>query len=121
MTARVLIIDDDEAIRDSLTIVLETAGFTVRSADACDSGLALARTFEPDVVLTDMTMPDADGTEVIAALKKNHPNVRIVAMSGGGRLGDKESLAVAREMGAHVTLPKPFDEDRLLAVVRGAT
>jgi DNA-binding response OmpR family regulator len=116
--ARIEIIDDDEAVRDCLTLVLQAGGYDVRAADAGDSGVALARAFRPDIVLTDIIMPGCEGIETILAIRSEHPGTKIIAMSGGGRTGNKDHLELAREMGADASLEKPFDEQALLDAVR---
>ena len=118
MTARIEIIDDDAAVRESLTLMLEAGGYEVKSADAGDSGLALARDFHPDVILTDIIMPGCEGIETILRLKSEHPRIKIIAMSGGGRVGNKDYLELAQEMGADAALEKPFDEEALLQAIR---
>jgi DNA-binding response OmpR family regulator len=116
--ARIEIIDDDAAVRDSLSLALEANGHEVRSAEAGDTGVVLAREFHPDLVLTDIIMPGCEGIETILAIKSEHPGIRIIAMSGGGRIGNRDHLELAQEMGADAALEKPFDEDTLLKAIR---
>ena len=81
-----------------------------------DASLAITcRRF--DVVVTDMLMPERDGFELIAEIKENHPTVKIVAISGGGLIGQDESLPTARGFGADVLLRKPFAYHALLSAV----
>jgi len=114
---RVAIIDDDEAVRASLTLLLESGGYDVRTADAGDTGVHLARDFHPDIVLTDIIMPGCEGIETIMTIRAEHPDARIIAMSGGGRTGNRDYLDLAQEMGAHAALEKPFDADTLLDLI----
>jgi DNA-binding response OmpR family regulator len=116
--ARIQIIDDDPAVRDSLSLVLEAGGHDVRVAEAGDIGVALARDFRPDLILTDIIMPGCEGIETILTIRSEHPGIRIIAMSGGGRTGNRDYLELAREMGADAALEKPFDEDVLLEAIR---
>ncbi|HEX3756205.1 MAG TPA: response regulator [Rhizomicrobium sp.] len=116
--ARIEIIDDDPAVRESLTLLLEADGYDVRAAESGDIGLALARDFQPHVVLTDIIMPGCEGIETILALKSQHPKMKIIAMSGGGRVGNTDYLELARKMGADTSLEKPFDDEALLQAVR---
>jgi len=118
VTARIEIIDDDPAVRESLTLVLEAGGHHVCAADAGDAGLVLARDFRPDIILTDIIMPGCEGIQTILMLKAEHPQIRIIAMSGGGRTGNRDYLELAQEMGADAALEKPFDEDALLEAIR---
>jgi DNA-binding response OmpR family regulator len=118
MSARIAIIDDDAAVRESLILVLEAGGHRVRAADCGDSGLSLARDFHPDIVLTDIIMPGCEGIETIMTLKARHPHIRVIAMSGGGRVGNRDYLDLARDVGADGTIQKPFDADAILDMVQ---
>jgi FixJ family two-component response regulator len=71
-------------------------------------------------VLTDVIMPEKDGIEVIGELRRKQPNVRIVAMSGGGHVALDQYLKIAKGMGAHGILQKPFSNDELLATIEAA-
>ncbi len=118
MSARTLIIDDDAAVRDALTLVLEAGGYDVRAAADGGSGLMLAEQFGPDIILTDIIMPGCEGIETILTLKARHPGIAVIAMSGGGRVGNRDYLELAREVGADGILEKPFDADALLDMVQ---
>ena len=93
----VLIIDDDEAVRSSLEMLLEAYGFQVVLARDGRQGLAAFRANAPDVVLIDLMMPMQDGLETIALSRRDWPKVRIVAMSGGTGIGHWDGLAAARK------------------------
>lgn len=71
-----------------------------------------------DLVVTDMVMPEMDGVELILILRKTHPRLPVIAMSGGGRLGPDDYLKIARAGGAARILAKPFEIDQLLWMVR---
>jgi DNA-binding response OmpR family regulator len=118
MSARILLIDDDAAVRESLRLVLEASGHQVRSADSGDSGLDAAGDFHPDIILTDIIMPGCEGIETIMTLKTRYPAIRIIAMSGGGRVGNRDYLDLARDVGADAVLQKPFDADAILDLVQ---
>ena len=116
---RVLVIDDNQAVRDLIQFILEGAGYAVELAHDGEAGLRSQRARPADVVITDIFMPNQDGLETIARLREEYPRVKVVAMSGGGGSvikGDRY-LSTAREVGAHVLLPKPFDLDQLLRAV----
>jgi CheY-like chemotaxis protein len=83
----VLVIDDDEAVRSSLEMLLETYGFQVVLARNGRQGVAAFRANAPDVVLVDLIMPVQDGLETIALIRREWPKARIVAMSGGAGIG----------------------------------
>lgn len=115
--AHILVVDDNAQLRDAVEKMLERDGHKAQCAADGNAALRLAKTQAPDLVLTDMYMPGADGIETIVALKKNCPHARIVAMSGGGYLARDSILAVARRLGAHAILLKPFSHAELIAAV----
>src|ERR1700694_2289923 len=80
----VLIIDDDVEMRDLLVTLLDAHGFRVLTASNGVRGLQMIRESAPRVVLTDILMPEQDGMETIRAVRRAHPDVKIIAMSGGG-------------------------------------
>lgn len=113
----ILVVDDEEELRDLIRILLTTAGHTVTCAcNGKDARPALARG-RFDVVLTDLLMPECDGLEFIGELTKKFPAVRIVAMSGGGHVTGDQYLMMAKSFGAHVLLRKPFGHEGLLAAI----
>jgi two-component system, chemotaxis family, chemotaxis protein CheY len=116
----ILLIDDDGLMRDLVRATLEEAGYIVIQARNGREGLALYRAAPPDLVLTDLVMPEQDGIGVIIALRKEFPAVKIVAMSGGGRGSAADYLKSARLLGAVGTLPKPFTHEALLAAIEAA-
>jgi len=97
---------------------LEMEGFDVATAPDGARALALLGRQRADLIITDLFMPDKDGIETIIELKKLYPNVKIVAMSGWTSTQGSDYLQVAREIGASVTLQKPFDPLELSRVVR---
>lgn len=117
---RILVIDDDDDIRCLLRDVLEDEGYDVIVAQDGRRGSDLWRGEEVDLVITDIFMPEKDGIETISELRQLHPDVRIVAISGGGRLDAANYLESAELLGAVSTLPKPFGRNDLLREVREA-
>lgn len=116
---RVLVIDDDELVRATLIDTLQTAGICVISAANGRIGVDLLETATVQAVVTDILMPDQEGLETIREIKRNHPSLGILAISGGGATGiDTQLLKFARELGADRTLPKPFSAGELVAAVR---
>jgi len=116
--ARILAVDDDDVFRGALRVVLEAAGYTVLEAPDGEAGLRVYREHGADLVLVDLFMPERDGLEVIQALRATTPQLKIVAMSGGGRIGPRDMLTVAAALGASRTLRKPFESRDLLAAIR---
>ena len=116
----ILVVDDEDELRELVLHVLERAGHTVTCArSGLDAGAILAKqTF--DVVVTDMLMPDQDGLELITELKTKYPATKIVAMSGGGQIGSDQYLSMAKGFGADVLLRKPFTPQTLLVAVKRA-
>ena len=117
MKRRVLIIDDDAGVRLTVHHILTTAGYEVCSIQDGKLALDAFRNFEPEVVVTDLVMPGLDGTDIIALLKEERSATKIVAMSGGARLGLANILQLARDAGADAILPKPFTVDQLKAIL----
>lgn len=125
----VLIVDDEEEVRESVARVLARADYEVQTADDGDAGLEAFRKSPADVVITDIIMPEMNGIEFINALRKEYPKVRIIGISGGGDVGHlsyqpnavstSAYLAAAEEAGADIVLTKPFErEDLVQAVAR---
>ena len=110
----VLVIDDDPGIRDSLEALLEVHGFQVALARNGRQGLAAFRKIAPDLVLTDIMMPEQDGFETIMQMRMERPAAKIVAMSGGGRVGQTNYLAMALKLGADRGIEKPCHADALV-------
>jgi DNA-binding response OmpR family regulator len=105
---KVLIIDDDPFIRIALCGILRKMNCRTLVADEGAKGVALFKSERPDVVITDLLMPYKEGFETITEIRAIDPQVRIVAMSGGGTVRNMEFLDKALSMGATRTLPKPF-------------
>jgi DNA-binding response OmpR family regulator len=116
---RILIIEDNADVRAFMKLALEMAGYDVSAAENGRHGLDLQREDPAPVVITDIFMPLKDGIETIVEIRKEFPQTRIIAVSGGGEyLNKPEYLWAAREFGAVTTLRKPFGVDELLEAVR---
>ena len=115
---RILLIDDDTAVRTTVRLLLERAGYQI--VEAPDGKAAKQLVAGVDLVITDLLMPDMDGVDVLAMLRKEGHRVPVIAMSGGGKVDSKSYLDVARAMGAFATIAKPFELEDLLATVRDA-
>jgi len=115
---RILVMDDDETIRQALKSMLERAGYEVALAENGEEGLKLFREQPADLIITDIRMPGKDGWDAIAELKLEFPMAKIIAMSGGGRVGGPFSyLKVAERLGAERVFPKPLRRSVLLTAV----
>ena len=116
--ARILIIDDDVQVQDMLRETLEQEGYeTVTAANGKD-GTDLYRQNPFDLVITDLIMPEKEGISTIKELKQEFPDVKIIAISGGGKIGPDEYLHMAKFLGAKYTFTKPVEHKTLLEAVR---
>src|SRR5687768_449403 len=112
--ASILVVDDDESVLTVVEVCLRAAGYAVASASGRDSVLRMLATKHFDLVITDVLMPEFDGTEVVMAAKTHQPAVTIIAMSGGGPYFTAEfCLKMAKALGAGGPLIKPFHLDEL--------
>lgn len=118
MCNQILVIEDDRSVRELMLHTLSRAGYRVLAAEDGVQGMNVFREEHPDLVITDIVMPHKEGFETIMALRKEQPDVKVIAMSGGGRHGNDEYLSVARKLGACRTVTKPFLREEMLRVVR---
>jgi CheY-like chemotaxis protein len=115
----VLVVDDEDAIRHLIRETLEQAGYQVNEARDGKEGLLRYRQVPSDVVIMDILMPDQDGLESILTLRREFPQAKIIAITGGSdMIGILNFLDVAKMLGARRTLQKPFEMKQLLDVVR---
>jgi CheY-like chemotaxis protein len=125
--ASILIIDDEEDIRDALQMVLERAGYEVKVASNGDEAIELQREQPAQLVITDIIMPEKDGVLTIKEMREEYPGLRIIAISGGGgveplaykpgAITTTAYLAAAKEVGADRVFTKPFDRKDLIQAV----
>jgi len=111
--ARILIVDDDDPFRCVLKASLERMGHVVSDTNEGRKALALYEPEAFDLVITDLIMPGKEGIETIMDLRKLNPRVKIIAMSGGGRVTSVDYLQIARQVGAKQVLAKPFPYEEL--------
>lgn len=116
----ILLIDDDDLSRGAVHKMLERAGYQVYSTGDGHGAIVHYREGPADLVITDLIMPDIDGLEVIQQLRRINPAVRVLAISGGGRVEAEEYLSVARKFGAVEVLSKPFTGQELKKCVEAA-
>jgi len=112
----ILIIDDDVSLRSLLKDIFEYANYEVYLACNGKEGVESYRRITTDIVLTDMYMPEKDGLETIREIKKEFPQAKIIAMSGGYK-GGEDLLHSARNLGAIDSIRKPFNPDDIIRVV----
>lgn len=115
---RILVVDDETQIRTMLTLMLEQEGYTVHTAENGEEGLALVGRHTFDLVITDMIMPVKDGLKFIMELVRDYPDLKVLAISGGGAIKAERYLTMAGYLGDIATLEKPFKREVLLEMVR---
>lgn len=123
----ILIIDDEEDIRDALQMVLESVGHDVKVASNGNEAVELQRGEPADLIITDIIMPGKDGVDTIKEIRREFPGIRIIAISGGGGVQPTEYvpeaitttayLAAAKEAGADMAFTKPFERKELIQAV----
>ena len=123
----ILIIDDEEDIRDALQMVLESAGHDVKVASNGNDAVEFQREDPADLIITDIIMPGKDGVDTIKEIRQAFPGIRIIAISGGGSVHSNEYvpdaitttayLAAAKEAGADMVFTKPFERKDLIQAV----
>lgn len=118
---KILLIDDDPFVREGLQALLEVKGFDVKVAANGKEAEQLIEEEVPDLVITDIIMPDKDGIEVIIHLRKNYKHIKIIAISGGGRINAKDHLEIAGQLGVDDTLTKPFSHEELINTINKLT
>ncbi len=116
--ACILIIDDDKQFQSMLTQLLERNGYGVINASSGKSGIEMLNSNSIDLVITDIIMPEKDGLETITELLENHPELKIIAVSGGGRTIPDNSLKAALMIGAVQSLKKPVDCEKILETIK---
>lgn len=116
--ARILVIDDDEQVLDMLYESLTREGYDVLRASNGEQGLRLYREGHVDLIITDLIMPEKEGIETIIELRQDFPDVKIIAISGGGRTGTKDYLHMAKIFGVQRTFTKPVAREQLLDSIR---
>jgi len=115
--SRILVIDDDELVRRMIREMLTGQGHEVEDLPSGENAVSLQRLKAFELLITDIIMPGKEGLETIRDFRNAFPRVKIIAISGGGRIGFAPYLETARVLGAHKTMAKPFRPAELLGVV----
>ena len=116
---RVIVLDDNPDMLESLRLILEKRGFEVQTCLHARDALEAQRLRPANVLISDVFMPEADGLEIIQQFRARWPDTRIIAISGGGQKVKSDYLEAARQVGADVAVRKPFDPDELLRMLAG--
>ena len=115
--ATILVVEDDEAMRRFILRVLKPTGHTLLEAEDGAAALAVLERHDAELVITDLLMPRKEGIAMMRDISARRPQTRFLAISGGGVERNPAFLEVAKVMGAHETLAKPFENAALLAAV----
>ena len=114
---RILVIDDEAQVRNMLCEMLRRADYEVDDASDGDIGLDKVSQSEFDLVITDLIMPEREGIGTIIELRREHPDLKIIAISGGGRIDPENYLEAARNLGVSRTFAKPFRKNEMLDAI----
>jgi len=104
---KILVIDDDHLVRYALSKILLNAGYQVVTASDGRRGMAVLRAEHPDAVITDIIMPEQEGIDTIIQIRRERPSIKIIAISGGGRIRNIDFLEMASRWGPAMSLPNP--------------
>lgn len=115
---KILIIDDEHYILMMLKKMLERAGYEIELASNGNEGLDLFRKSPSDLVITDIIMPEKEGLETIREMKRIQPQMKIIAMSGGGKISAENYLETAKIFGASRIIEKPFTQQTMVSSVK---
>ncbi|HEY3380735.1 MAG TPA: response regulator [Vicinamibacterales bacterium] len=116
--ARVLVVDDEPQVRSVLVQMVGKLGHNAVTATNGKHALQQLEAMPVDLVIMDLIMPESEGIETTAIVKRRWPDVKILAISGGGRHAPEPYLAMAAALGADATLAKPFECADLAAAIR---
>jgi len=116
---RILVIDDDMQMRQMLRQMLDHEGYEVVDAPDGKEGIRLYRQAPTDLIITDIIMPEKEGVETIIELKRDYPDVKIIAISGGSRGFDvHDCLSYVKELDVSHIFTKPFEHTELLKAIQ---
>lgn len=113
----ILVIDDEKPFRQLIVELLHIKGYTVYEAENGDYGLKEYKKHNPDLIITDLIMPDKEGIEFIQSIRNHNPNIPIIAMSGGNSDFSASYLRASQKLGANKVLSKPFESELLYSAI----
>ena len=117
IAGRILLIEDDRQLRRLFQKKMAGKGYEIIEAADGKEGMKRFRDIEPDLIITDIVMPEQEGLETISELRKLAPKVKIIAISGGGRVGPDSYLNTAKFLGADCIFPKPIAWPELFTAI----
>jgi DNA-binding response OmpR family regulator len=115
--SKILVLEDEPSILLMIKKMLEKAGYEVIVASNGKEGMRLFERDKPDLVITDIIMPEKEGLETIFELRRMHPDLKIIAISGGGRISPDGYLPGAKLLGANMVFQKPLVQKEFLEAV----
>src|SRR3954470_3775739 len=118
--ASILLVDDNDDARITVARILEMAGYGVVQAPNAKVAMGLLKAQLPDLVITDIFMPEGDGFEMLSGLREREPKIPVIAISGGGAREGLDVLSIAERLGAKKVLYKPFARRQLLDAITEA-
>lgn len=113
----ILIVEDDKELREMLKLSLLRSNFTVLEAENGKDAIVHFKPLLTDLVVTDLIMPEEDGLKVVIKLRELKPSIKIIAISGGGKVGPASYLNLAKALGADAIYTKPFSINDLIAKI----
>ncbi len=116
--AKLLVVDDDADVRTMLKTMLERDSHYVITAENGTQALQHVKKQLLDAVILDIIMPEKEGFETITELRRDYPNLKIIAISGGGSIGATSYLKLAKKLGAHLALEKPISLQELKSAIQ---
>jgi CheY-like chemotaxis protein len=118
---KILVVDDEPFVRDMMTAMIKPAGYDVVEAVNGAEAFNICKKEAVDLIITDIVMPEKNGIDLIMNVKKEYPDIPIIAVSGGGGItGRYDYLEIAKLVGANNILKKPFEIDELRSAVSNA-
>lgn len=117
MGKKIVVVDDDPQIVQMLKKLLENEGYEIHTASNGVEAKEVWDKADADLLITDIVMPEKEGLDLILELQRDHPNIKVVAISGGDRIEPEYYLELAQILGAYKTLTKPFNPQVLLETV----
>lgn len=114
---RILIIDDSISFTTIYSDLLKSKGHIVETANSGYEGLDKVPVFNPDIVITDIIMPDTDGVNILLTIKEKFPKIRVITVTSGGKLDASYYMDMCIKLGSYGSLKKPFEDNDLLRLI----
>ncbi len=114
---KILVIDDDDQVRTYFKVLLEDNGYSVDTAENGLIGINCLKQEKYEVVILDLLMPEKEGMETLMEMKKSMPEIKVITVSGGGKIGPESYLSATKILGAEYAFPKPVNQQELLDAV----